>query len=101
MAVHGAGRPRHRSAQEISFGALLDVLPGVGPEEATADLAHLCDAIAALEREGPRQLLLVDEAHLLDDASATAVHCIATGDRVRVVVTVRTGEIAPDTATAL
>ena len=46
-------------------------------------------------------MLLVDDAHLLDSASATVVHQLATTTDTFVVVTVRTGEPCPDPVEAL
>jgi hypothetical protein len=43
----------------------------------------------------------VDDAHLLDDLSALLVHQLVLTDAAAVVVTVRTGEPAPDAVTAL
>ncbi|WP_084195694.1 helix-turn-helix domain-containing protein [Streptosporangium amethystogenes] len=40
-------------------------------------------------------VLVVDDAHLLDDASAALVHELALGGRTRLLVTVREGEPAP------
>ncbi|MGW0591045.1 helix-turn-helix transcriptional regulator [Streptosporangium sp. NPDC002607] len=41
-------------------------------------------------------VLVVDDAHLLDDASAALVHELALGGRTRLLVTVREGEPAPE-----
>jgi DNA-binding CsgD family transcriptional regulator len=46
-------------------------------------------------------VLFVDDAHLLDDASATLIHQLAYTDAAFVLVTVRTGEPAPDPIVAL
>jgi DNA-binding CsgD family transcriptional regulator len=51
--------------------------------------------------EPHRRLLMVDDAHLLDDASATVAHQWATGGTAVVVVTVRSGEPAPAAIVAL
>jgi DNA-binding CsgD family transcriptional regulator len=59
-------------------------------------------AAALLERAAERRLvLLVDDAHLLDDASATLVHQLALTNAAFVLATVRTGEPAPDAIAAL
>jgi DNA-binding NarL/FixJ family response regulator len=47
------------------------------------------------------QLLVVDDAHLLDDLSALIVHQLSLHGAVRVIATIRTGEPAPDAITAL
>jgi DNA-binding NarL/FixJ family response regulator len=46
-------------------------------------------------------VLAVDDAHLLDDASAALVHQLAVEGAVRLVVTVRHGHRTPDAVTAL
>ncbi len=46
-------------------------------------------------------VLGVDDAHLLDELSATLVHQLVTRREARVVLTVRSGEPAPDAVTSL
>ena len=46
-------------------------------------------------------LLVVDDAHLLDDASAALVHQLVMARALSLVVTVRSGEPAPDAVVAL
>jgi DNA-binding CsgD family transcriptional regulator len=59
-------------------------------------------AASLLALGGGRPLvLLVDDAHLLDDGSATLVHQLAMNDGAFLLVTVRTGEPAPDPVVAL
>jgi len=54
------------------------------------------------DRAGSRGLLLgVDDAHLLDELSATLLHQVVLRHAAAVVVTLRTGEPAPDAVTAL
>jgi DNA-binding CsgD family transcriptional regulator len=88
-----------RSTNRVPFGAIASLLPaGDYPEESVGSrAAMLRSASAALVREaGDRRLvLLVDDAHLLDDASATLVYQLITAHGVFAVVTVRTGEPAP------
>ena len=59
--------------------------------------------VGALERDGGdgRLLLGVDDAHLLDDASAALVHLLVSGGTALAVVTARSGEPAPDSIDAL
>jgi DNA-binding CsgD family transcriptional regulator len=53
-------------------------------------------------RNGNRPIVLVvDDAHLLDDASADLTHLLASSARVFVVATVRHGERVPDAISAL
>ena len=89
------------SAQEIPFGAFVDVVAGLEPGRAAPDLSSVRDAVAALGRDDGSRLLVVDDAHLLDTVSAAAVHQIATSRRAQMILTVRTGEPAPDAVTAL
>ncbi|MGE3664935.1 MAG: LuxR C-terminal-related transcriptional regulator [Pseudonocardia sp.] len=55
--------------------------------------------LAGADRVGV--VLGVDDAHLLDDLSATLVHQLVTRRDAWVVLTVRTGEPAPDAVTSL
>ena len=64
-------------------------------------LRGVAAAIGAPRDDGRRLLLAVDDAHLLDDASATVVNHLVTSGRCSVMLTVRTGESAPDPVTAL
>src|SRR5262249_51232288 len=50
---------------------------------------------------GRRPVLLVDDAHLLDNASATLVHQLATTRAAFVLATVANGQAAPDSVIAL
>src|ERR1700760_592 len=50
---------------------------------------------------GAPLLVLVDDAHLLDDLSALIVHQLVLQDVASVIATIRTGEPAPDAVTAL
>ena len=98
-----------RSASSIPFGALAPLLP---VDDLLADsivgvLQRAAKAIASRGR-GREVVLAVDDAHLLDDASATLVHQLALDGTVRVLLAVRTGErltaslagVAADSSTA-
>lgn len=89
-----------RSAASIPLGVLAPLLPSVR-SAGIADL--LTEARDVLERAaaGRPFLLVVDDAHLLDEASATLIHQVAVGAGVFVVATVRTGEPVPDAVVAL
>jgi DNA-binding CsgD family transcriptional regulator len=57
---------------------------------------------ALVRRGGDRSLvLLVDDAHLLDPVSATVIHQLAAHESASILLTVRTGEPAPDPVVAL
>jgi DNA-binding CsgD family transcriptional regulator len=91
-----------RAAASIPFGVVSHLLP---PAERLGDdrldtLRRAAELLA--ERSGGRPLLLgLDDAHLLDDASAALVHQLAFRGLAVVVATVRTGEPAPDPVIAL
>ena len=91
-----------RAAASIPFGAVSHLLP---PAERLDDdrldtLRRTAELLA--ERSRGRPLLIgVDDAHLLDDASAALVHQLTFRGIAVVVATVRTGEPAPDPVIAL
>jgi DNA-binding CsgD family transcriptional regulator len=91
-----------QAAASIPFGALAHLLTAVAVR-GDSRFEMLCGAAAGLtEVTGDSRLALwVDDAHLLDDASAALVHQVAETGRGFVVVTVRTGERAPDPVVAL
>jgi DNA-binding CsgD family transcriptional regulator len=92
-----------RAARAIPFGAIAPLLPpeqSGAPEDRAGYLRRAATALT--ERAGDSRLvLLVDDAHLLDDASATLVHQLAATRAAFVLVTVRGGEPAPDPIVAL
>jgi hypothetical protein len=90
------------AAASIPFGALAHLLPGL--EVAGTDRFELLRSAAAVLVEGvgaARLALGVDDAHLLDDASAALVHQLAATGSGFVVVTVRSGVQVPDPVIAL
>src|SRR6266536_31921 len=91
-----------RAAASIPFGAVSHLLPSA--ERPSDDLLATLGQTAVLlaERSHGRPLVLgVDDAHLLDDASAALVHLLALRGLAVVLATVRTGEPAPDSVVAL
>ncbi|MEZ0054086.1 DNA-binding CsgD family transcriptional regulator [Mycobacterium sp. MAA66] len=96
----------HQSSAQLPFGALTHLLPSVdhGEEAMRQDRAGLLRqfADALIKSAGSRRLLLlVDDAHLLDMASATLIHQLALTGSAFVLATVRAGEVAPDAVVAL
>src|SRR5690606_35989214 len=87
-----------RSAARLPFGAVAPLLHAAAPAGSAVDdrLDVLRRSVAAFsERAGARDLLLfVDDAHLLDDASATLVHQVAATGAATVLATVTAGEPA-------
>jgi DNA-binding CsgD family transcriptional regulator len=91
-----------RAAASIPFGAVSHLLPSAERlgDDRLDTLRRAAELLA--ERSRGRPLLLgVDDAHLLDDASAALVHQLAFRGLAVVVATVRTGEPAPDPVVAL
>jgi DNA-binding CsgD family transcriptional regulator len=91
-----------RAAASIPFGVVSHLLP---PAQHLGDdrldtLRRAAELLAERSR-GRRLILGVDDAHLLDDASAALVHQLAVRGLAVVVATMRTGEPAPDSVTAL
>jgi DNA-binding CsgD family transcriptional regulator len=108
-----AGRPVAwatgiRTARTIPFGALAHLLPdeptvrgdGLGllrrPGHALARM--MGDAPASADRP---PILVVDDAHLLDDASITFLHHLVVPRHAALLLTVQLGEPCPDPITAL
>lgn len=87
-----------RSAASIPFGAVAHWLPE-RPQPGAAGVAGLvravCDRVAGLGGGG-RVAVGVDDAHLLDDASATVIAGLITAGVAFVVITVCTGEVLLD-----
>lgn len=96
-----------RAAAGLPFGAVAPLLPAGGWPEAEgggldrADLLRRFAAALSERAADGRLVLLVDDAHLLDDASATLIYQVASSGTALLLVTVRTGERAPDPVLAL
>jgi DNA-binding NarL/FixJ family response regulator len=90
-----------RAAASIPFGALASLLPPVGGGTGLLQILRRAgDALA--ERAGGRPVLLaVDDAHLLDGASATLLLQLAATGAAFTVATVRSGERPADPIVAL
>ncbi|HEX3489518.1 MAG TPA: AAA family ATPase, partial [Streptosporangiaceae bacterium] len=95
-----------RASRPLPFGALAPFLPpdpggaGLDREDRGQLLRRYGRAVAAVA--GGRPLVVfVDDAHLLDGGSATLVHQLALTRAATVLVTVRSGETAPDPVVAL
>ena len=94
------------ASRRLPFGTLAPILP---PDPAVDRLSRdghgqllRFYARAVTARAGGRPLVVfVDDAHLLDDGSATLVHHLALTQAATVLVTVRTGELAPDPVVAM
>ena len=91
-----------QAARRLPFGALAPLLPeATGPSIEPADMLGRARADIVALGEGRPLVLLVDDAHLLDDASATLVHQLVSSRSAFVIATVRTEAPAPDPIVAL
>lgn len=109
-AVDASGAPTvwaaaTRSGRDIPFGALASVLPS----EVIAQISgsSTAELYLSIRRELERnplslpELICIDDAHLLDDASATLVHQLVTSGRVSMLLVVTSDTRAPEAITAL
>lgn len=91
-----------QGAARLPFGALAPLLPGAtGPSVEPADMLRRARADLVALGQGRPLVLLVDDAHLLDDVSATLVHQLVSSRAAFVIATVRTEAPAPDAIVAL
>lgn len=87
------------SARQIPFGAFSHLFEIAGVGDSTKLLREARASL--LQRHGATLTLAIDDAHHLDNLSATLVHQLALTRSARLIVTVREGEPAPDAITAL
>src|ERR1700754_4382418 len=85
------------SARSIPLGVFAHLVGATTSRDPVAFLSAARDAIIT---EG-HSVIGVDDAHLLDQLSATLLHQLALEGSVRIVATVRSGETVPDAITSL
>jgi DNA-binding NarL/FixJ family response regulator len=85
------------SARSIPLGVFAHLVGGATSRDPVAFLSAARETILA---EG-HTVIGVDDAHLLDQLSATLLHQLALDGSVRIVATVRSGETVPDAITSL
>ena len=83
-------------AANVPFGALALLLPESEPGVSPAEVLRRTAAALAARGKGRPVLILVDDAHLLDDASATLIHQVVLRRQVCVAVALPTATPAPD-----
>jgi predicted ATPase len=92
----------NRAAASIPYGAFAPLLPAAfRSNQGEADALRQANHAVLGEAGEDRLLILIDDAHELDDASAALVHLLASSPKVFLVVTVRTGADAPEPVPAL
>ena len=91
------------SARPIPLGAFTTTLSSEAMAAVAAPAPSVRRVIDSLVGQGSngRCLIGIDDAHLLDGFSAHVVHHLAQTREARLVVTLRTGNSAPDAVTAL
>ncbi|WP_367186416.1 LuxR C-terminal-related transcriptional regulator [Sporichthya sp.] len=94
-----------KTASAIPLGAMASVLPGFVPSERDIDnrVSLLLRARAALLEKagGRRAVFLVDDAHLLDETSATLIHSLVSSTDAYGLLTVRDDQPCPDAVAVL
>ncbi|HJT93456.1 MAG TPA: AAA family ATPase, partial [Mycobacterium sp.] len=86
------------SARSVPLGAFADIASDFGPDP----LRRVREVIDGLIGSRHGEVVVgVDDAHLLDDLSAFAVHQLVTRRLATVVLTIRSGESPPDAITAI
>ena len=85
------------SARSIPLGVFAHF---VGPATSRDPIAFLAAARETIHAD-EHSIIGIDDAHLLDQLSATLLHQLALEDSVRMVATIRSGEAVPDAITSL
>jgi type II secretory pathway predicted ATPase ExeA len=87
------------STSSVPLGAFADIASDFGPDP----LRRVREVIDALigTAGNDEVVVAVDDAHLLDDLSAFAVHQLVTRRPATVIVTIRSAESASDAITAI
>jgi len=85
------------SARSIPLGVFAHL---VGPGTSRDPIAYLSAARESIHAD-EHSIIGIDDAHLLDQLSATLLHQLALEDSVRIVATIRSGESVPDAITSL
>jgi len=91
-----------RAGASIPFGSFAHLLPDfvLSTVDQLGVLRRIVDALIA-RANGRRLVVAIDDAHLLDDASATLVHQLAGTRNAFILATLRAGVPAPDPIVAL
>jgi DNA-binding CsgD family transcriptional regulator len=85
------------SARSIPLGVFAHLVGSATSRDPVAFLAEARKAILAHDSS----ILGIDDAHMLDQLSATLLHQLALEGSIRIVATIREGETVPDAITSL
>jgi AAA ATPase domain len=86
------------SARSTPLGAFEGLLGDLGPDPAKI-VRRAVENLGS--PSGPRPLIAIDDAHELDELSALVVHNLVVRGTATILVTLRSGEHAPDAVTSL
>lgn len=89
---------------DLPFGAVASLVSEEwwrGTQSESIELAQRLAAAIVAEAGGRRFVLLVDDAHLLDDGSAMIIHRLVLRNEAFVIATMRAGETAPASIASL
>ncbi|HEV2993831.1 MAG TPA: AAA family ATPase, partial [Acidimicrobiia bacterium] len=86
----------NQAVKSIPYGAFAPYLPAAFRNDGEADALRQAAAAINGSAGEPRLLLVVDDAHALDDGSAALLHLLASSPQVFLVVTARSGAEAPE-----
>ncbi|HEY2214775.1 MAG TPA: AAA family ATPase, partial [Acidimicrobiales bacterium] len=89
------------SARLLPFGAFAHLLPENLRDIDQVDLLAVIGRHLVGRAEGRPLVINVDDVHLLDQFSAALVHHVATSRLATILLTMRSGQVAPDAITAL
>lgn len=87
------------SARSVPLGAFAEIASDFGPDPLRR-VREVIDGLIGAGRDG-KVVVGVDDAHLLDDLSAFAIHHLVTRRLATVILTIRSGETPPDAITAI
>ncbi len=89
------------SAQGLPFGALAHLLPPGLDSVERIDLLAVIGRHLLSRADGQPLVFAIDDVHLLDASSAALVHHMTSLPSVTMVLTLRSGELAPDAVSHL
>lgn len=90
------------AADAVPLAAVAGLLPhGIGPDASPLTTIRSVATELGARHRGRAVLLLVDDAHRLDRASAAVVRALVAHGHVQVLATLRSGEPVPDDVTRL
>ena len=93
---HSAVVRANQAVKSIPYGAFAPHLPAAFRNDGEADALRQAAAAINGSARDTRLMLVVDDAHALDDGSAALLHLLASSPQVFLVVTARSGSEAPE-----